>query len=492
MSEDSLHPLETILRLCAAAAPEPWYPRLYAKEIGVDRKILGQCLEELWQSGLIERGEADPEKGPAMTLTREGERVLLDPEALARLRAGEPVSSQDRASVVRQALRSRLRPTVTIGLLLLNVLLFAGGYFVARAQKLDNDFLRGAINVQGPLTPVEAARQQALERIHQAGGGLTAYHLLDGQWWRLLTAGFVHVGLLHLLLNMLFLYLAGRFVESMWGHVRFLVIYLASVLGGSCLGVAHNVGQLTSASDAVCGLIGAEAVWVLCNHRYLPRSLLRPLRTSLFITLILLVFLGSYKSVGGWGLVGGAAAGACAALMLQLHRFGPPRWRWLAILGFAPLVWYGHHVIEHARASDPKWLATEDQHFEDRLAHPIQKVMKKAREVYAAEITPVLEIHPTRRDPAKVQAILPILAEQQRELNALADTLARARPYHSAEAEEARQVGRQYVLAGLALFDLAEHDLRQGDKRTDKDRRALRDREQQLEERRREWRKMLE
>lgn len=492
MSEDNLHPLEMILRLCAAAAPEPWYPRLYAKEEGVDRKILGQCLEELWQSGLIERGQGGPEKGPAITLTREGERVLLDPEALARLRSGEPVSSYDRAAIIRQALRSRLRPTVTIGLLLLNVLLFAWGYFVARAKKLDNDFLRGAVAVQEPLTPAEAARQQALERIHEAGGGLTAYHLIDGQWWRLLTAGFVHIGLLHLLLNMVFLYVAGRFVESMWGHLRYLLIYFASVFGGSCLGVAHNVGHLTSASDAVCGLIGAEAVWVLCNRRYLPRSLLRPLRTSLVITLILLVVIGSYQSVGRWGLVGGAAAGASSALLLQLHRFGPPLWRWLALLGFAPLVWYGHLVVEHARASDPKWLAIEDQHFEDRFAHPLQNVMKKAREVYSKEITPVLEIHPTRRDLAKVQAILPVLAEQQRELTSLADELARAGPYHSPEAEEARQVGRQYVLAGTALFDMAEHVLGLGDKRTDKDRRALRDQEQQVEERRREWRKLFQ
>jgi hypothetical protein len=256
--------------------------------------------------------------------------------------------------------------------------------------------------------------------------------------------------------------------------------------------LAHNIDNITSASEAVCGLIGAEVVWFLCNRRYLPRALLRPMRTSLLITLVLLIFISSFKNVGGWGVFGGAAAGAVSALLLQLHRFGPSGWRWLAMLGFAPLVWYGHYAIERVRATDPKWLALEDQQFEERFARSIERVLKKARAVYADEIKPVLEIHPTRRDPAKVQAVLPILEQQKRELTSLADELARAGPYHSPEAEEAREVGRQYVLAGVALFNMAEHVLHQGEKRTDKDRQALREREQQLEERRNEWRKLLQ
>ncbi|HEY7312154.1 MAG TPA: rhomboid family intramembrane serine protease [Gemmataceae bacterium] len=478
MSESGLNPLESILRLCAASAPEPWYPRLYAKQSGVNAQALGLCLEELWLSGLIEKSPGNDETGPAISLTREGERVLLDPEALGRLRAGEALSPNDRAGLIRQALSGGLRPLVTVLLVLLNVVVFAVGYFNARAVHADNAFLSGDQTVAAVLTILDRS------------GALSASHLIDGEWWRLVTAAFVHVGFLHLLLNMVFLYLAGRYAELMWGHLRYLVIYFAGVLGGSCLAAAHN-GSGAGASAAVYGLIAAEAVWFLFNRRYLPRALLRQARTSFVITLVLVVFTSSFKDVSGWGHFGGAVAGALAALLMHLHRFGPPLWRWLALTGFLPMVWYGDYVVEQARATDPVWLQAEDRHFEARCARPVNASMKKAEDVYFHEIQPLLEIHPTRRDAAEVQAALPLVVEQQRELTALADRLARAGPYHSEEAETARAAGRQYVLAGIELFNQAEHHLQVGDKRTDEDRKALREKEQEVAERGQEWRELF-
>ncbi|MGH7171327.1 MAG: rhomboid family intramembrane serine protease [Gemmataceae bacterium] len=492
MSEAGLHPLEMILRLCAAVAPEPWYPRLFAKQEGVDRQALGRCLEELWMSGLIERADGGPEKGPAISLTRDGQRVLLDPEALEHLRAGEPVSSNDRGGIIRGALRSRMRPVVTVALVLLNVMVFAWGYLEARAKKLDNDFLSGTVAVKGPLTLEDVRKQNEVYRIQEKSGSVSAYNLIEGEWWRLLTAGFVHIGFLHLLMNMVFLYLAGRFIEQMWGHVRYLIIYLSAVLGGSCLATAHNVAGVAGASGAVCGLLGAEGVWFLFNRRYLPRDLLRRARMIFLVNLVLLIFISSFKNVSAWGHFGGAAAGALTAMLLQLHRFGPPVWRWLAIVGFAPMAWYGQYAIEHARATDPEWLAVEDKQFVHRHYGAVQKAMKKARQVYSDEVKPVLEIHPTRRKPAKVEKVLSSLEEQNRELTSVADGLARAGPYHSPDAKEARKVGQQYVFAAVELFNRAENLLRRGEKRTDKDRRALREQEDQVEERRREWRKLFQ
>lgn len=487
MSEAGLHPLEMILRLCASVAPEPWYPRLFAKQEGVDRQALGRCLEELWQSGLIERTDGGPENGPAVTLTREGQRVLLDPEALERLRAGEPVSANDRGAVIRGALRGRTRPIVTVALLVLNVLVFGWGYLEARAKNLDTIFLRGTIGGQGPVTPEDIRKQNEVDRIQQKIGSLTPSNLIEEQWWRLLTAGFVHFGFLHLLMNMVVLYTAGRFIEQMWGSLRYLVIYLVSVLGGSCLSAAHEVGHMAGASGAVCGLLAAEAVWFFFNRGYLPRALLSRARTIFLVNLVLLIFISSFKNVSAWGHFGGAAAGALSAMLLQLHRFGPPVWRWLAIIGFVPMAWYGHYAIERARATDPRWFAAEDKQFEDRYARPILKAMRKAREVYFEKVEPVLETHPTRRDAAKVEAVMPIIEEQKRELTSQADELAHAGPYHSPEAEEARAVGRQFVLATVELFNLAEQLLEKGEQRTDKDRRALREQQQQVEERRKEW-----
>ncbi len=487
MSEDVLNPLETILRLCAAAAPEPWYPRLYAKQGGVDPQALGHCLEELALDGLLRKVPGTPETGPGVSLTRDGERVLLDPEALRRLRAGQPVSPGDRGAIIRQALRGRLPPRVTVLLVVANVLVFAAGYYAAGQLGAGNDFLRGI-----PVTAVVA-------RLLEKSGALSARHVIDGQWWRLLTSGFVHVGCMHLLMNMACLFLAGRFIEQMWGHVRYLVIYLVALLGGSCLGVVHHVGLNAGASGAVCGLLAAEAVWFLFNRRYLPRALLRQARNNTIVNFVLLVFISSFENVSGWGHFGGAAAGALAALLLHLHRFGPPGWRWLAFLGFVPLGWYGQYAIERARLTDKhwqevekQWQEAEDRRFVDRFRRPILESMRKARTVYADEAEPLLEMHPTRRDPAKVDAVLSVLAEQQRELNALAEQLGRAGPYGSPDAEEARQLSREYVLSGVEWFVVAEHVLRLGDKRTDKDREALRQQEEIVQDMRKKWSSLFE
>ncbi len=397
MSEDSLNPRETILRMCAAAAPEPWYPRLYAKQEGVEPAALAECLEEMGLDGLIRKAPGNAETGPEISLTEVGERVLLDSEALERLRSGQPLSPDDRGALVRQVFRSRLRPYVTQLLVLGNVLVFALGYYDARQKGADNHFLNG--NVNAPVV------RDLLEQ----SGSLSARSLIDGEWWRLVTAGFVHVGILSLLLNMVFLYMAGRYIEQMWGHLRFLAIYLSAVLGAGCLAVVHNLRGDSGAFGAVCGLLGAEAVWFLFNRKYLMRSLMRQLRWSLISSFVLLMFLLLFKDANNWGLFGGAVSGALAALLLHLQRFGPPLWRWLALAGFAPLAWYGHNLIDHARATDGRWQKVEDQQFEERYAGSIGKSMKQAKAIYAEQVTVLLRLDPPDRDPDKVESVLALL-----------------------------------------------------------------------------------
>jgi membrane associated rhomboid family serine protease len=452
MIEAGLHPLESILRMCAAAAPEPWYPRLFATQEGVDRQALGFCLEELWMRGLIERTDGGPEKGPAIALTREGQRVLLDPEALERLRAGQPLSASDRGAIVRLALSGRIRPSITRFLVVVNVLIFLAGYWTASKVGAESAFLRGS-----PITdPVRAVLVKC--------GALLPDHIIEGDWWRLLSTGFVHIGFLHILMNMTCLFLAGRFIEQMWGHVRYLVIYLAGLLGGSCLGVAHTPVLLAGASGAICGLLAAEAVWFLLNRRYLPRPLRRQARTNFFVNLVLLVFISSFKDVSAWGHFGGAAAGALAALLLQLHQFGPPLWRWLALAGFAPLIWYGHFAIEHARASDSRWQKAEALALYEHFAKPVAEALNQAKKVYQDQALPVLERHPTRRDASKVEKAVAELEQQRERMQELEAAITRFGPLFSPQAEEMRQLYRSRLASISHLLEEAESALRNGDK----------------------------
>src|SRR5690349_18011869 len=64
-------------------------------------------------------------------------------------------------------------------------------------------------------------------------GVLNATLVADGDWWRIVTSGFLHAGILHVALNMVFLWFLGTMLEPAIGRARFAIIYFVSLLGGS-------------------------------------------------------------------------------------------------------------------------------------------------------------------------------------------------------------------------------------------------------------------
>lgn len=143
----------------------------------------------------------------------------------------------------------------------------------------------------------------------------------DG-WYRLVTSGFMHFGIIHIALNMYFLYVLGPLLEPPLGRVRFLLLYAASLLGGSLGVLLLDSGGLTAgASGAVFGLMSAAAVG-------LWRRGVNPFTTSIGSTLLLNLFLTFF--IGGisiGGHLGGAAAGAiCATVMLAPGHKPSPKW----------------------------------------------------------------------------------------------------------------------------------------------------------------------
>lgn len=86
-----------------------------------------------------------------------------------------------------------------------------------------------------------------------------------GQWWRLLTSGFLHIGLLHLLMNMIALWVIGRDLELLLGRLRFGAVYLLSLLGGSTavFMLGEELAPVAGASGAVYGLMGGIAIAAL-------------------------------------------------------------------------------------------------------------------------------------------------------------------------------------------------------------------------------------
>ena len=92
-------------------------------------------------------------------------------------------------------------------------------------------------------------------------GDGTTYVVQGPDWYRLVTSGFTHAGIIHIALNMYLLYQLGNMLEPAIGRVRFALTYLASLLGGSALVLLLSPNNLTvGASGAVFGLMGVAAI----------------------------------------------------------------------------------------------------------------------------------------------------------------------------------------------------------------------------------------
>ena len=96
-----------------------------------------------------------------------------------------------------------------------------------------------------------------------------------GQWWRLLTAAFLHFGLTHLLMNVIILWQIGKLTERLFGHVGFTVAYVLAAVGASLTSLFWNPMSVSAgASGAVFGLYGALAAFLLLQRASIPIRLL--------------------------------------------------------------------------------------------------------------------------------------------------------------------------------------------------------------------------
>src|ERR671916_2577319 len=94
-----------------------------------------------------------------------------------------------------------------------------------------------------------------------ADGSVSRFAVDQGEYWRLLTAGFLHTGLIHLLFNMFALYILGGMLEPAIGRLRFAIIYFVSLLAGSFGALLFEPDAPTvGASGAIFGLMGAAVI----------------------------------------------------------------------------------------------------------------------------------------------------------------------------------------------------------------------------------------
>ncbi len=126
----------------------------------------------------------------------------------------------------------------------------------------------------------------------QHGGLYAPAVILGGQWYRLLTAAFIHFGLPHLINNLILLICLGSYLERIYGHVRFAILYLVCAVGANGVSLAHMVrtdSMVVSggASGVVFGMIGALGFFLISQKGHY-REL--PLRRFLVMLVLCLYF----------------------------------------------------------------------------------------------------------------------------------------------------------------------------------------------------------
>ena len=139
----------------------------------------------------------------------------------------------------------------------------------------------------------------------------------SGEYWRLLTGVFLHVGLPHLMLNGFGLYIFGPVMERVLGHIRFLTIYVLAGLFGSVASLLfHPVVVGAGASGAVFGLVGALAAFFVVRRDVLSTLSQRILIGVLALAGINLVLGFATPGIGNAAHMGGFSAGFALALAL--------------------------------------------------------------------------------------------------------------------------------------------------------------------------------
>jgi len=155
--------------------------------------------------------------------------------------------------------------------------------------------------------PVAPSAQAIIEL-----GGSYPPLTLHGEWWRLGSSMFLHFGILHLAMNMLCLYQV-RAVESLFGRVGFLVIYLLAGLGGGIAGLIANAGNvvMAGASGAVFGAYGAVGAKLVLHRAQFEPEIWRQTMRRLATFLVLNAAVGlTARSISLSAHIGGLLVGA--------------------------------------------------------------------------------------------------------------------------------------------------------------------------------------
>lgn len=154
-------------------------------------------------------------------------------------------------------------------------------------------------------------------------GAITPTVLEDGELWRLVTATFVHIGLIHLLLNLWALFQLGTVFEAMFGSVRFFITYFAAGVFASLASAVFTDSTSAGASGAIFGILGALIVSIRRSPVWQHQAWTRGLIQQLIGWAVINIFIGfTAPGIDNSAHIGGFVAGLILGFIP--HRVPPP------------------------------------------------------------------------------------------------------------------------------------------------------------------------
>jgi rhomboid protease GluP len=136
--------------------------------------------------------------------------------------------------------------------------------------------------------------------------------ILQGEVWRFFTPMFLHGSILHIGFNMYALYIIGPTLERLYGHQRYLGLYILSGIAGNICSFVFTPNPSLGSSTAIFGLLGAEAIFLYRNREIFGNAAQRGLMRIISIAMVNLV-IGLSPGIDNWGHIGGLVGGTLFA-----------------------------------------------------------------------------------------------------------------------------------------------------------------------------------
>lgn len=452
-----------LLQACAAAAPQPWLPGPFIEDHAGLRDDIIFSLEALCHAGILKEVMDKDRKFAGLLLTPRGAELANDPQAVARLCEAEALDFSQSDSPQRRAVREMFhapgKPRVNRVLFWLNIAVFLWGVYLASRQQAAAEFIM-PVRLQGGR-PVPANKQATIKAVLAETGLLQREDFILKRWWRLVSCGFVHIGILHLLMNMYALRILGAGNEWIWGPRRYLLLYFLCLVGGSCAALTTARGGVGGASGALCGLLSAEGVWIFLNRKILPRRMVRNQMRGLIINGLLIGLLSLVPGISGAGHLGGAAIGVAAALLLHWHRFGSGLTQLLTAGALMAMPIGCVLGLQRIASEDPQWQADMVRAEGERiraLDGPMRETYQDGVKLNVKTLRP-LDVRPERRSQELLKEALDKLPGMIRRHLDAEDRLLKTPPFRDKTFEEYRLAGRDYFRRRAAFMSRVQNCL---------------------------------